>query len=75
MKVALVRAAQVSALKSNPTAAHLKVEFVLPEFLPDGDLHVLTTSDKGAVESALKAIADAGGDISATLAVERARRR
>lgn len=60
----LVRGVQAKHLRNNPTASHLKSEFVLQAFLDGDDLHVFTTGDIEEVENVAKVVREIGGDFS-----------
>lgn len=63
--VVLVRGAQAKHVRSNPTASHLKAEFVLQKVLDDGeDLHIFTTNDEKNLTNVAKAVKDLGFDFS-----------
>jgi len=62
--VVLVRGVQAKHLRRNPTASHLKAEFVLKGLLQDDDLHIFTTGKREEVESVTKVVREAGGDFS-----------
>jgi predicted secreted acid phosphatase len=69
-KVVLVRGAQAKHVRRNPTASHLKVEFVLRGVLDDGDdLHTFTTNDKKDVTNVGKVIQEMGFDFSKAVVV------
>lgn len=64
-KVVLVRGVQAKHVRRNPTASHLKAEFVLPGVLDDGDdLHIFTTNDENDVTNVAKVIQKMGFDFS-----------
>ena len=64
-KVVLVRGAQAKHVHRNPTASHLKAEFVLPGMLDDGDeLHIFTTNDEKDLTNVAKVIQKMGFDFS-----------
>jgi translation initiation factor 1 (eIF-1/SUI1) len=64
-KVVLVRGVQAKHVRLNPTASHLKAEFVLPGVLDDGDeLHIFTTNDEKDVTNVAKVIQKMGFDFS-----------
>jgi hypothetical protein len=63
-KVVLVRGVQAKHLRKNPTASHLRTEFVLPGFLDGDDLHIFTTENTEDLENVAKVVQKAGGDFS-----------
>jgi hypothetical protein len=67
--VILVRGAQAKHLRRNPTASHLRTEFVLPDFLDDDDLHIFTTGKAEDVGNVAKVVQQAGGDFSKAVAL------
>jgi hypothetical protein len=53
----LVRGAQAKHVRRNPTASHLKAEFVRPGALEDGeDLHIFTTNEEKDLTNVAKGI-------------------
>lgn len=63
-KVVLVRGAQAKHVRRNPTASHLKAEFVLPGMLDGDELHIFTTNDEKDVTNVAKVIKEIGFDFS-----------
>ena len=69
-KVVLVRGTQAKHVHRNPTASHLKAEFVLPGVLDNGDdFHIFTTSDEKDVTNVAKVIQEMGFDFSKAVVV------
>jgi len=64
-KVVLVRGTQAKHVRRNPTASHLKAEFVLPGVLDDGDeLHIFTTNNEKDLTNVAKVVQEIGFDFS-----------
>lgn len=64
-RVVVVRGAQAKHVRRNPTASHLKAEFVLPGMLDDGDeLHIFTTNDEKDLTNITEIVQKMGFDFS-----------
>lgn len=71
-QVVLVTETQAKCVRDNPTAAHLKTEFVLPGLLNDGGaLHVFTTNEEKDLRTVAKVIQEMGGDFSKAVVAAR----
>ena len=71
-KVILVRGVEAKDVRSNPTASHLRAEFVLPGALADGEeLHIFTTRDEIDLTNVTKLIRELGFDVSEAVVAKR----